>query len=249
MIKWSNRILAYIALAIFMVIAVGNSTIVARDKMDAITIADVLEKEKNLSIEKWSVFAREINNEITTKKEFENKVSALKKEYPEFHWNVVWDHAVWKAEASLPHIKDNVTEFIRIVTTEEHNNSATYIIYEVKGQQWNKESSTFLQTEFQSKLNYIFQENPTVFSCIGGSINDNMDSVFATEMDRLLNLFEAKKVEGVQEENFSSISAHSRLFTQMITNKEINVQVGIRRDGLGQKTSFVIGTPIITFEY
>ena len=76
-----------------------------------------------------------------------------------------------------------------------------------------------------------------------------MNSVFAIEMERLLNLFKAREVEGVQEKNFSSISAHSTLFTQTITNEEINVQVGLRRDGLGSKTSFVIGTPIITFEY
>ena len=61
----------------------------ARDKMDLVTIADILGKKENLNIEEWSVFAREINNEITTKEEFENKVNALKKKYPEFHWNIV----------------------------------------------------------------------------------------------------------------------------------------------------------------
>jgi len=249
MIKWNNRILAYMALISFMVILVGTHTIAANDKMDIHTIAEVLEKEENLSIEEWSVFAREINNEITTKEEFENKVGTLKKAFPDFHWNIVEEDAVWKAEASLDHVQDNVTEFIRIVTTEEHNNSATYIIYEVKGHQWREEDSSFIQVALQHKIDRIFQENPSVFSCIGGSINGNMDSVLMNETKRLLNLFEAKEVEGVQEKNFSSISAHSRLFSQTITNKAINVQVGLRRDGLGRKTSFVIGTPIITFEY
>ena len=112
MMKWKNRILAYIALAIFMVIiaVAGNHSMQASDKMDLVTIADILGKKDNLNIEEWSVFAREINNEITTKEEFEKKVSALKKEYPEFHWNQVSDEAVWKAEASLPHVQDNLTE-------------------------------------------------------------------------------------------------------------------------------------------
>ena len=102
MMKWKNRILAYIALAIFMaIIAVaGNHSMQASDKMDVVTIADILGKEDKLNIEEWSVFAREINNEITTKEEFEKKVSALKKEYPEFHWNQASNEAVWKAEAS-----------------------------------------------------------------------------------------------------------------------------------------------------
>ena len=95
----------------------------------------------------------------------------------------------------------------------------------------------------------MFEENPSIFSCVKGSINDNIDSVFASETDRLLNLFKAKEVEGVREENFSSISAHSSSFTQTIANEEINVQVGLRRDGLGSQDKFVIGTPIITFEY
>ena len=103
--KMKNRILVYIALAIFMVIVAGNHPMQAHDKLDLATIADILDKEDDLSIEKWSVFAREINNKITTKEEFENKVSALKKEYPEFHWNIALDKATWKAEASLPHAR------------------------------------------------------------------------------------------------------------------------------------------------
>ncbi len=248
MFKWNNRVLAYIFLASFIALFVGTSAMQARDKMDVITIVEALEEE-DLNIEEWSVFARELNTEITTKQEFKNKVSALKKKYPEFHWNMVWDDASWKAEAAYSHVENNVTEFIRIVTTEEHNNYVTYIIYEVKGTKWKEESISFLQTAFQNNMNGLFQENPSVFSCVKGSINGNMNSVFAIEMEKLLNLFKAKKVEGVQEENFASISAHSTLFTQTITNKEINVQVGLRRDGLGSKTSFVIGTPIITFEY
>lgn len=247
MVKWNKRILVYIALAILMVIVSGNHTMQAHDKLDLAIIADILEKEQNLSIEEWSVFAREINNKITTKEEFENKVSALKKEYPEFHWNIVWDEAVWKTEAS--YTENNVTELIRMVTTEEHNNHMTYIIYEVKGHHWESKNSSFLQSVFQHKMNDIFEENPSIFSCVQGSINDNIDSVFATETERLLNMFNAKEVEGVREENFSSISAHSTLFTQTIANEEINVQVGLRRNGLGSRTSFVIGTPIITFEY
>ena len=50
--------------------------------MDLVTIADILEKEDNLNIEEWSVFAREINNEITTKEEFENKGECFKERVP-----------------------------------------------------------------------------------------------------------------------------------------------------------------------
>ena len=82
MMKRKNRILAYIALAIVIVVVAGNQTMQARDKLDVATIADILKKDEKLNIEEWSVFAREINNEITTKEEFENKVSALKNRIP-----------------------------------------------------------------------------------------------------------------------------------------------------------------------
>lgn len=241
------RILAYIALGFFITIAAGSHTMQAREKLDVATIADILKKEDDLNIEEWSVFAREINNEITTKEEFEKKVHVIKNQYPEFHWSMAWKEEKWQAEAF--HVTNGVTELIRIMTTEEHNSHVTYIIYEVKGQQWDSKSSSFLELALQQKINYIFEEKPTLFSCVKGSISDNIDSVFANETEKLLNLFKAKEIEGVQEENFSSISAHSSLFTQTIANEKMNVQVGLRRDGLGARTSFVIGTPIITFEY
>ena len=249
MTKWNKKMLTYIAFVTVMLIVLGNNMSMAHDQVDLVRIIDVLAKDENLNIEDWSVFAREINTEITTKEEFKRRISSLKKAYPEFHWSIVWDDFVWKAEASLPHVKDHATEYIRMITTEEHNRKFTYIIYEIKGTKWQEKTSFFLATTFKSRTNGIFKEEPSVFSCIKGSISDNMNSVLTIEMNRLLKMFNATEVEGVQEKNFSSISAHSPLFTQTLTNKEINMQLGLRRDGLDQKTNFVIGTPIITFEY
>lgn len=249
MLNWNYRMLVYIVLVSFIVLIVGNRIIMAGDKTDIITMAEELAKEEMLNIEEWSVIAREMNTEITTKKEFKRKVKALQHMYPAFHWNIVWDDRLWKAETSFDQVTDNVTEYIRIVTTEEHNRYITYIIYEVKGHGWEEQHFASLFTTFQTRINHIFQENPSVFSCIKGSVNDNMDTVLAAEMKSLLHLFNAKEIEGVQEENFISTSAYSTSFKQTLPNEEINMQLSLRQDRLGDKTSFVIGTPIITFEY
>ena len=48
-----------------------------------------------------------------------------------------------------------------------------------------------------------------------------------------------------------SVSAYSPLFSDSIENKKdnMNLQIGIRSEGMGGKTAIVVGTPIITIEY
>ncbi|HVH96580.1 MAG TPA: YwmB family TATA-box binding protein, partial [Bacillus sp. (in: firmicutes)] len=46
-------------------------------------------------------------------------------------------------------------------------------------------------------------------------------------------------------------TAYSPLFGETIQTMtdEINLQLGVRKQGLGGKTTIVVGTPIITVEY
>jgi len=48
-----------------------------------------------------------------------------------------------------------------------------------------------------------------------------------------------------------SVSANSPMFTGSIENQRdnMNLQIGIRSERLGGKTTIVVGTPIITIEY
>lgn len=248
MYKWNNKMLTYILFSSLLVMVWGNSVSVAKNQLDIVKIAEHLEKEENVNIEKWSVFAREVNNEIATKEDFEREVHALKQKYPEFQWSFADEDDAWKAEATFSH-GSHLTESIRMVTTKEHANIVTYIIYEVKGDKWDKGYPSFLFTTFENRMNGIFLGTPSVFACMEGHISDNMNSALSTRMEKLLQRFKASQIEGVEEENFVSISAHSTLFTQSLTNTDINMQLGLRTDGLGARTSFVIGTPIITFEY
>ncbi|MFB5283560.1 YwmB family TATA-box binding protein [Peribacillus sp. Hz7] len=248
MYKWNNKMLTYILFSSLLVMVWGNSTTVAKDQLDIVTIAEHLEKEENVSIEEWSVFAREVNNEIATKEEFERKVHTLKQKYPDFQWSFFDEGDAWKAEATFSH-GSHLTESIRMVTTKEHANIVTYIIYEVKGYKWDKGYPHFLITTLEHRMNGIFMDTPSVFACMEGYISDNMNSALPAQMEKLLQRFNASEIEGVEDENFVSTSAHSTLFTQSLKNTKINMQLGLRTDGLGARTSFVIGTPIITFEY
>ena len=70
-------------------------------------------------------------------------------------------------------------------------------------------------------------------------------------MKHLLAVFKAKEVEALKEDAFISSSAYSTMFSESVEagEKEMNVQLGIRNQGMGGKTTIVVGTPIITIEY
>ena len=63
--------------------------------------------------------------------------------------------------------------------------------------------------------------------------------------------FKRKELEKLEETSFISASAYTPLFQESIegTSGAMNLQVGIREEGLGGKTTLVVGTPIITIEY
>ncbi|MCK1994517.1 YwmB family TATA-box binding protein [Peribacillus muralis] len=245
----NKKMLIYIVFLGLMVILIGNSTIVAETKPDIVKMVGLLQEDEDLDIGDWSVLAREINKEIATKQEFENEVSALKHKYPQFQWHRKDDTSGWKAEASNYNVDSGLTESIKIMTTEAEFDKVTYVIYEVKGQKWKKANPAFFRTTFQNRVNDLFIGTPSIFSCIKGSINDNMDSVLNFKTEDLLDMFQAREIESVHETNFTSISAHSTLFKQPLTNQKLNLQFGLRTEGLGERTNFVVGTPIITFEY
>lgn len=245
----NKKMLTYIVFLGLMVILIGNSTIVAESKPDIVKMVGLLQEDKDLDIGDWSVLTREINKEITTKQEFESEVTALKRKYPQFQWYRKDDASGWKAEALTYNVDSGLTESIKIMTTEEKFDKVTYVIYEVKGKKWKKANNAFFTATFQNRVNDLFIGTPSIFSCIKGSINDNMDSVLNSKTEDLLDMFQAREIESVHETNFTSISAHSTLFKQPLTKEKLNLQFGLRTEGLGDRTNFVVGTPIITFEY
>jgi hypothetical protein len=78
-----------------------------------------------------------------------------------------------------------------------------------------------------------------------------MNTTLPLTVNHLLTVFQAKEIESLAEKNFISTSANSALFMNTIKSrdKDINLQIGLRTNGLGSKTTLVIGTPIITIEY
>ena len=78
-----------------------------------------------------------------------------------------------------------------------------------------------------------------------------MNKSVSEHVNPLLQAFQAQEIESLKEDSFISTTAYSPLFGETIQTMtdEMNLQLGVRKQGLGGKTTIVVGTPIITVEY
>ncbi|WP_428910087.1 YwmB family TATA-box binding protein [Niallia sp. Krafla_26] len=230
-------------MALFSLLAVGfifiNITN-AKSEPDLFTLATTLENEQ-IDIDKWSIHSRE---QIETG-EKEEKLSQFKKQFSDWNWEIVEDQDHWEAIGTST--GKRMTETISILSADGYS----YLMYEVTGIGWDPELKDSFSTIIFPTLDKIFHSNPTVFSCIYSELDGNMNESVSAHLTNLLHVFQAEELEMLREDNFVSATAYSPLFTESIKGhtEEFNLQLGLRNQGLGEKTTLVVGTPIITIEY
>ncbi|WP_379970636.1 YwmB family TATA-box binding protein [Ectobacillus sp. sgz5001026] len=131
----------------------------------------------------------------------------------------------------------------RVVVTwvKENTTNTTFIIHEMTGTTWDESLATSITKNFS--------QNSTIYTCIRAVPSDNMESVLLTRANNILQSLDAKPVEATQERAFVSISAYTGKWNDAlaIDKEKINVQVALRN--VDNKTTIVIGTPVITSEY
>ncbi|WP_174734276.1 YwmB family TATA-box binding protein [Mesobacillus harenae] len=246
--KKAMLVLSIIGTIGFIVLQLGNRTTVADAEKELQTLASVLQDE-DILINDWSLHARE-QLEIENHEQVLSSLNELKLALPNWEWTVTKDSQQWKAQAinNTPHYQENIS----IISTLTNHHAAAYVMYEVKGQSWNDHVESFLNKQVESRLFDIFRGNVTTFSCIKGEISDKIDTAISSDANRFLSAFQAHKIEALEEESFISVSASSPMFSASIGSnyKDMNLQLGLRKtEGLGGKTTIVVGTPIITIEY
>lgn len=221
----------------FIIMNIAN----AKSEADLFKMASVLEHE-NIIIHEWSLHARE---KVETS-QVNAKMAELKTQFPDWDWNITEDEEKWEAKA-VSETNKGIEETIRILSASNHS----YMVYEVNGKGWNEESKTVLEKVVFRKIDKLFDENPNIFSCIYSDLGDKMNKSLPSYVDSLLNAFQANEMETLNEDSFISTTAYSPLFSETIkgVTEDINLQLGIRTQGLGGKTTLVVGTPIITIEY
>jgi hypothetical protein len=213
----------------------------AKSEQDLFTMASILENE-NIFIKEWSLHAREQLETPLAK----DKMTQLMKQYPDWKWDVIEDEEKWEAQA-VSNLDNGIHEKIQILSSA----GQSYLIYEVKGKGWNEDTKELLETSSFTKMDEIFHGTVNIFSCIYSDIGDKIDESLPSHVNNLLTAFQAKEIETLEEDSFISTTAFSPLFSEKIkgTKGDMNIQIGLRTEGLGGNTTLVVGTPIITIEY
>ena len=239
----------YVLFILSMVGLILFNMVSAKGEDDLFKIASILEQE-NVHIHKWSLNARELLETVQTKQEAERKLDQLRKQFSHWDWTISKDDDRWEAKADFTPKKD-VNESIRMLSTVTDRQVQTYIVYEVTGNGWNEETREFIEGSILKRINDIFHGKSTIFSCVYGDFGDKMNKSVSEHVKQLLKAFQAQEIESLQEDSFISTTAYTPLFGETIQTMtdEMNLQLGVRKQGLGAKTTIVVGTPIITVEY
>ncbi|WP_066248583.1 YwmB family TATA-box binding protein [Neobacillus drentensis] len=255
----SQILLSVITIISLILVVIGNQTTEAnsggirsifQNEMDLTKMGSILQAE-NILLDEWTFYAREHLNGMKSEKEVKEYAKMLQAKFPDWEWSVNNTSQRWEVTAISPTSKHH-SEKLQLMATHTKQPVNAYIVYSISGKEWNKSSEAFFTTsDFKTRLSDIFRGNPTIFSCMKGTVGDKMDKALPKTAKHLLTVFKAKEIEALKEETFMSVSANSPLFTGSIENQRdnMNLQIGIRSEGLGGKTTIVVGTPIITIEY
>lgn len=97
-----------------------------------------------------------------------------------------------------------------------------------------------------------YSVNPKVNSCITGYFNGKLDNNRLNEVSKyVLKGVEARKVEGMRDDNLISVSAYTPILGDYIrvNGKRVNLNLAIRYSSYEDKTYIWLASPVITTEY
>src|SRR3954469_25110962 len=192
-VEYKMKKILYVLLSLSAVGFVLLNIASANDEPDLFEMASVLEHE-NITINEWSLHAREKLENI----QVEKKMNQLREQFPHWDWQIEENQEKWEATA-VSNTKKGVSETIRILSTTTGNQSQTYIIYEVLGKGWDKETKEWIEASAFEKINRIFHGKAIIFSCIYSNFGDKMNKALPSRVDDLLQAFQAQEIETLKE--------------------------------------------------
>jgi TATA-box binding len=193
--------------------------------------------QNGIEVEEWAMYTRETLDLASLKDAIayiEGKLGSLE-----------WEKNVDKAVTIIQN--HAYTERIVVV----NHGQKVQLMYEVKGDKWNKKEWETLSKKIEEQIDDIFPLYPIIFSCVKGVFDDKIEGVLQKQAQRLLSDFQAESIESLNEGTFVSISAYNSKWNDALPTekKKMNLQLGIRQDEKSEKTTITVGTPIITSEY
>ena len=251
-----NRLigLVFIFLICFTGVILGNERSRAQLPTDISTeileIAEVFQKEK-INITEWKLYGRMNVYKIRDLVTFQKELNRLKQNMGHLSWNVMEEGDQWKAVGTYYNDFLKQEETLQLITTDTKTSPSSYVLYEVTGYGWKDDAAAEIINDFHSNLTNISHENFEIFSCMVGDFSDKMKDSLQNTTNILLDSFSAQVIEEVREDNFVSVSAYTEAWDNVLPTHQgnMNLQIGLRTQGMGDKTTVIVGTPIITVEY
>lgn len=236
----------YLILCVFFIVSIGNKiTATENTSFEIEKMLRVLDRHNDIKVEEWIVTAREVIR-ISSEEQFLNKVNQVKEELPDFKWSITRDST--NLVAVGVRVEKGYSESVSVASALT-SYTESYFTYEMRVSHLYDGMLHDITNQIQNRQKALFWGNTTFFTCVKGEFNDTIDKVLSTKIKRLIKEFQATEVESLKEDNFISITASTSFFKQSDVSNYYNLQLAMRNDGMGANTSFVIGTPIITFEY
>jgi hypothetical protein len=233
----------------FLPIINGKNTTEANQLLDIEKLDHAISQTSG-EVTEWSLYARE-NIKSFTNKGFAQYSKNMQETFSDFEW-VTKNHAEEVIVVGTRKTSHG-EETIKLQHTPGNGHSISYIMYEIRGNQeyQGEKTSSYLKKQFIPNMEIIFTTKPLIFSCIKGEFNDTLDEVLSNQAVEIMSILDATETESLEEKDFHSVSAYSKQMSRSIPTKdnEMNIQLGLRKSGMGTKTTFVIGTPILTIEY
>ncbi|WP_439874613.1 YwmB family TATA-box binding protein [Bacillus mycoides] len=195
--------------------------------------------EKNdAKVERWSWLARETKT-ISNIHTFQKLLNDVKEKANIESWELEQSPDGYKATSYKK--SSSYEERVVVTWTKENTKENTFIIFEVSGAKWDP--------KYVQKMNKIFSEKPTIYTCVQGVLNDKIEGVLQNKTNQVLKDLSARAIEQIEERAFVSVSAYNKKWNDAlsINREKINVQIAIR--STDNKDTIVVGTPIITSEY
>ncbi|WP_420867118.1 YwmB family TATA-box binding protein [Bacillus nitratireducens] len=195
--------------------------------------------EKNdAKVERWSWLARETKT-ISNIHTFQKLLNDVKEKANIESWELEQSPDGYKATSYKK--SSSYEERVVVTWTKENTKENTFIIFEVSGAKWDP--------KYVQKMNKIFNEKPTIYTCVQGVLNDKIEGVLQNKTNQVLKDLSARAIEQTEERAFVSVSAYNKKWNDAlsINREKINVQIAIR--STDNKDTIVVGTPIITSEY
>lgn len=207
-----------------------------------IFIINSLEKME-ASIQEWSIYYKHDIQDIKSLDDLRTIESDMKNKYPNFKWSreVVKEHHF---KLTGIKINDESKEQLSITAIKEGGKYKVSQTFNYTGIKWSIKRYLKILKDVKNPDNLFFT--------VKGIIDQPWRSNLSSEAKMILKELSASPIESLEERDFVSISAYKeqwgpRLLTR--NNKNMNLQLGLRRNGEEGLTRIIVGSPIIIVEY